>query len=94
MKLAWNTNTHYELQKVPLSDIQFYIIQELYKLYPEKAIFKNASPDRFGMFDKVSGTNMIRQGFVENYQFKDVKNYWYKDVDEYRKLSSKYYLYR
>jgi uncharacterized protein YbbC (DUF1343 family) len=81
-------------KKVPLSDIQFYIIQELYKLNPEKAIFKNASPDRFGMFDKVSGTNMIRQGFVENYQFKDVKNYWYKDVDEFRKLSSKYYLYR
>ncbi len=81
-------------KKVPLSDIQFYIMQELYKLYPDKAIFKNASADRFGMFDKVSGTNMIRQGFVENYQFKDIKNYWYKDVNEFRKLSSKYYLYR
>ncbi len=81
-------------KKVSISDIQFYIIQELYKLYPEKAIFTNASPDRFGMFDKVSGTNMIRQGFSENYQFKDIKTYWYKDVEEFRKLSSKYYLYR
>jgi uncharacterized protein YbbC (DUF1343 family) len=81
-------------KKVPLSDIQFYIMQEMYKLYPEKAIFQNASADRFNMFDKVSGTNMIRQGFAENYQFKDVKTYWYKDVEEFRKLSSKYYLYK
>lgn len=81
-------------KKVPLSDIQFYIMQEMYKLYPEKAIFQNASADRFNMFDKVSGTNIIRQGFAENYQFKDVKTYWYKDVEEFRKLSSKYYLYK
>lgn len=81
-------------KKASLSDVQFYIMQELYKLNPEKAIFTNANPDRFSMFDKVSGTNMIRLGFVEKYQFKDVKTYWYKDVEEFRKLSAKYYLYK
>ncbi len=81
-------------KKASLSDVQFYIMQELYKLNPEKAIFRNANPDRFSMFDKVSGTNMIRLGFVEKYQFKDVKTYWYKDVEEFRKLSAKYYLYK
>jgi len=77
-----------------LSEIQFYIMQELNKLYPAKAVFNNAGKDRFNMFDKVSGSDQIRLKFSVNHSFNDIKDYWYKDVDSYRKLSKKYYLYR
>jgi len=70
-----------------LSEIQFYIMQELNKLYPAKAVFNNAGKDRFNMFDKVSGSDQIRLKFSVNHSFNDIKDYWYKDVDSYRKLS-------
>lgn len=81
-------------KKVVLSEIQFYIMQELYKLYPEKAIFANADPKRFSMFDKVSGSDFIRLKFSEKYAFEDIKMFYQKDIESYRKLASKYYLYR
>ncbi|HRZ98591.1 MAG TPA: DUF1343 domain-containing protein, partial [Paludibacter sp.] len=47
-------------KKANLSEVQFYIMQELNKLNPDKAVFKNANKDRFNMFDKVSGSDQIR----------------------------------
>ncbi|MDD5184818.1 MAG: DUF1343 domain-containing protein [Paludibacter sp.] len=83
-----------DYRKAKLSEVQFYIMQELNKLYPEKAVFNNASKDRYQMFDKVCGSDQIRLRFSKNHLFSDIKDYWYKDVDSYRKLSEKYYLYR
>ncbi|MCE5331606.1 MAG: DUF1343 domain-containing protein [Bacteroidales bacterium] len=82
------------LKQAQLSEIQFYIMQELNKLYPAKAVFNNANRDRFNMFDKVSGSDQIRLKFSVNHSFDDIKGYWYKDADNYRNLSKKYYLYR
>lgn len=81
-------------KKANLSDVQFYIMQELNKLYPDKAVFKNANKDRFNMFDKVSGSDQIRLQFSVNHSYNDIKEYWNKDVESYRKLSGKYYLYK
>jgi len=81
-------------QKAPLTDIQFYVMEALAELYPEKAVFKNADPKRFRMFDQVSGSDYIRLKFSERHRFEDIKEYWYKDVESFRKLSQKYYLYR
>lgn len=81
-------------QKAPLTDIQFYVMQALAELSPEKAVFKNADPKRFRMFDQVSGSDYIRLKFSERHRFEDIKEYWYKDVESFRKLSKKYYLYR
>lgn len=81
-------------KKANLSDVQFYIMQELNKLYPDKTVFKNANKDRFNMFDKVSGSDQIRLQFSVNHSYNDIKAYWNKDVDSYRKLSGKYYLYK
>jgi len=41
----------------PLSLTNFYIMQELAAMYPDKAAFKegNADAGRFNMFDKVTG---------------------------------------
>jgi len=82
-----------DYKKAKLAEVQFYIMQELNKLYPEKAVFNNANNDRYNMFDKVSGSDQIRILFSKNHSFDDIKTYWYKDVKNYRKLSKKYYLY-
>lgn len=82
-----------DFSKAELSKVQFYIMQELYKLYPDKAVFKMADPKRFDMFDKVCGTNKIRQNFTKSYQVCDIENIWDKDAENYRKIAQKYYLY-
>ena len=82
-----------DYKKVRLSEVQFLVVQELMRLWPEKDWFKLCNQKRFGMFDKVCGTNKIREMFGERYQWEDIREYWYKDVETYRAASSKYYLY-
>ena len=83
-----------DLKKAPLSEIQFRLMDVLNELYPDKAVFKNADEKRYRMFDQVSGSDFIRKKFSERHKFEDIKEYWYKDVESFRKLSSKYYLYK
>ncbi len=83
-----------DYNKAALSEIQFYIMQELAVLYPDKAVFNNADDKRFNMFDKVSGSDQIRLRFAKNNKFEDIKEYWYKDVASFKQLSKKYYLYK
>lgn len=82
-----------DYEKARLSEVQFLVVQELMRLWPEKDWFKLCNQKRFGMFDKVCGTNKIREIFGERYQWEDIREYWYKDVEAYRNASSKYYLY-
>lgn len=77
-----------------LSEIQFLIMQEVARLYPEHSVFEHADKGRFRMFDLVSGSKQIRERFTKNNRWEDIRDYWYKDVDSFRKLSKKYYLYR
>ena len=80
-------------EKARLSEVQFLVVQELMRLWPEKDWFQLCNQKRFGMFDKVCGTNKIREMFGKRYQWEDIREYWYKDVEAYREASSKYYLY-
>ena len=82
-----------DYEKARLSEVQFLVVQELMRLWPEKDWFQLCNQKRFGMFDKVCGTNKIREMFGKRYQWEDIRKYWYKDVEAYRKASSKYYLY-
>lgn len=78
-----------------LTLIQFYAMQELAKLYPEKKIFETITDkSRFSMFDKVCGSDQIRLRFGKRYQVSDIIDYWNKDVQSFKQKSSKYYLYR
>ncbi|WP_235816449.1 exo-beta-N-acetylmuramidase NamZ family protein [Bacteroides ihuae] len=83
-----------DFKKAALSDIQFYVMQEVAVLYPDKAVFDHADKERFNMFDKVCGSKEIRERFSKNNRWEDVRDYWYKDVNAFRKLSKKYYLYK
>ena len=77
-----------------LSEVQFLVVQEMMRLWPERNWFELCNQKRFNMFDKVCGTGHIREAFGKNYRWEDIRDYWYKDVDWYRKASSKYYLYK
>ncbi len=83
-----------DYNKAPLSDLQFYIVQELYKLYPEHDLFRDCNQKRFSMFDKVCGTDFVRKTFGQHYDWNEVKAYWDKDVEAFRQASLPYYLYQ
>lgn len=79
----------------PLTLTQFYVMQELADMYPDKAVFKegNADSKRFKMFDQVAGSKQIRELFSKNHKVSDIIEYWNKDAADFKSRSSKYYLY-
>ena len=83
-----------DYKEAKLSEVQFLVVQEMMRLWPERNWFELCNQKRFNMFDKVCGTGHIREAFGKNYKWEDIREYWYKDVDWYRKASSKYYLYK
>jgi uncharacterized protein YbbC (DUF1343 family) len=83
-----------DVQKAPLSDIQFLVMQEVAVLYPDRTVFDHADEKRFRMFDLVCGTKFVREQFTKTNRWEDIRDYWYKDVESFRKLSKKYYLYK
>ena len=86
------------IDDIPESSItllQFYAMQVLAEMYPDKRIFDVATDkSRFDMFDKVCGTDQIRLRFSKNYKVSDIIDYWNKDVESFKAKSSKYYLYK
>lgn len=83
-----------DYEKAHLTSIQFYIMQEVARMYPEHEVMANADKGRFRMFDLVSGSNFIREKFTETQQYKDIEAYWNKDVESFKEKSAKYYLYK
>ena len=82
--------THYK--EVVLSDIQFYIMQEVYSLNPKYDFFALA-PSRIRTWNQVCGTDFIYKEFSKGYRFETIKAYWHKDDETFRKRSKRYYLY-
>lgn len=79
----------------PLTLTQFYVMQELADMYPDKAVFKEGNSDakRYRMFDQVAGSKKIRELFSKNHKVSDILDYWNKDAADFKSKSSKYYLY-
>ena len=80
-----------DYEKARLTEIQFMVMQAVAELYPDKRAFEVISG--YGLFDKVCGTDKIRNTFSQTYRFDDIKDYWRKDEDAFRELSARYYLY-
>ena len=70
----------------PLTDVNFYVMQEMHRLNPQIGF----SLDRI---TKVCGSPYITAKFAERYLFEDIKDYWYKDAESFKTLSARYYLY-
>lgn len=82
------------VQKAPLSPINFLFMQEMARLYPDHKVFEKADKGRYNMFDIVCGSKNIRKNFSMNHRWSDIEAYWNKDVKEFKELSTKYYLYK
>lgn len=80
-------------KKARLSDIQFIVMEQMYKLNPELDFFKLA-PERMDMWNKVCGTDFISKEFGKNYDYQTIKDYWQKDEKAFKELSKQYYLYK
>lgn len=78
---------------VRLSEIQFHVIDVMYRLYPNNVLFSTQTQQRNAMFDKVCGTNQIREQFGKAYRFADIKPIWRAGEQEFKKKSSYYWLY-
>ncbi len=83
-----------DYKKVNLMSIQFLVMEVNNKFYPDKNPFKLCTPDRLNMFDKVCGSGKIRELFTKRMKYSDIEEYLNKDVESFRKVSSKYYLYK
>lgn len=75
---------------VELIPIQFYFLQAVNELYGKNLIVEGSNND---MFDKVLGTNMIREKFIINQKVEEIIPYLNKDIDNFKRISKKYYLY-
>lgn len=80
-----------EYEKARITEVQFYVIQAVAELYPNKKAFEVISG--YGLFDKVCGTDYVRLQLGKTYKVKDILNYWRKDEEAFRVLSQNYYIY-
>ncbi len=92
-KMVHGVQIHITGNEVPLSLLQFYILQEAHKLWPGKDIFSMCDKSRLNMFDKVCGTDKIRTEFVKTWSVSSIYNLWMNEVPAFRKKAEKYFLY-
>jgi len=83
-----------DVQKAPLSPINFLFLQEAARLYPDHKLFEKADKGRYRMFDIVCGSKHIREAFSKNHRWADIEAYWNKDVEDFKSKSKKYHLYK
>ena len=80
-----------DFEAARITETQFHVMQAIAELYPDKKPFEVA--DGVGLFDKVCGTDWIRNAFSKTYSFDTIKDYWRKDEKAFRTLSKKYHMY-
>lgn len=73
---------------------QFYIMQELARLYPAHKPFEAATKARLNMFDKVCGSGKIRTLFAKSYRVADMEQAWMAGTKEFKEMTQKYHLYK
>ena len=81
-----------DLDKANLVMTQFYFLQVIHEMYPDKQLFEQ-NTKRYNMFDKVCGTKEIRERFCKRYKVADIIDYFNKDTEAFKQRSAKYYLY-
>lgn len=80
-----------DYENARLTDTQFYVMQAVAELHPDKKAFEIISG--YGLFDKVCGTDYVRKEFQKRYNVSDILEYWRKDEEDFRTLSQRYHIY-
>ncbi len=76
-----------------LTLIQFYILQEVYRLYPQLNLIENEPKSRQRMLDKVTGNSRVRINFMKRHKVEDILPIWNKDSERFNRVKSKYHIY-
>jgi len=93
-KMVHGVQIHITDEKIAqLSLIQFYILQEIHKLWPDKDLFGMCEPSRLDMFDKVCGSDRIRKEFTRAYRVESILGLWNGPANDFRAKARKYFLY-
>ena len=79
-----------DYEKARVTETQFYVMQAVAELYPDKRAFEIISG--YGLFDKVCGTDYVRKEFSKRYKVADIVDYWRKDEASFRELSRQYHI--
>lgn len=79
--------------KANLTEVQWYIAQELHRIYPSYDLFKLGNLKNYAMFDNVCGTSQIRLLLTKNYKASDVLKVWRADAEAFKQRSEPYKLY-
>ncbi|MBR2618748.1 MAG: DUF1343 domain-containing protein [Paludibacteraceae bacterium] len=82
-----------DYDKARLSEIQFHVIEAMHQLYPSHVLFSAETEKRNNMFDKVCGTNFIRENFSKQYKTDDILSYWCNNEQVFKEKSASFYLY-
>lgn len=82
-----------DLAKAPVTLTQFYVMQELAAMYPDRLPFNPDNAKRFRMFDQVCGSKKVRDQFTRRYRVDDMKDFWTKDAEAFKRATVPYYLY-
>lgn len=81
-----------DYETINLTEIQFRLAQAALELVPDSNIFE-MNQGRWNMFDKVTGNKLIREKFMLNYNYDDIKDIWEKPAAEFKLKKQKYHLY-
>lgn len=82
-----------DFTRVQLLRLQFLCLQVHHQLYPGKNPFVLADSARVAMFDKVAGSDEVRERFTRRMRLADIETFMQKDADAFRVKSAKYHLY-
>lgn len=83
-----------EPKKVELMKTQFYFLQAVHELYPDKSLFDEASKGQRNAVNKALGTDRVIDKFTENYSVEDILPILNEDLAGYKSAAGKYYLYK
>ena len=79
-----------ERDRAQLTAIQFHIMDAIRKLNPDHALF---GAKRDNMFDKVCGTEHMREGFEQGKPISEILDHWNEGVEEFKTRRAPYLLY-
>lgn len=93
-KVLGGVQPHFvEYQKVPLTELQFWVLYAVRELYPNRDPFNLLPAQKRAMFDKVTGSDSTRTLLSQKRPIEQFLDFWRKDSQTFKELSQKYWLY-
>ena len=80
-----------DYEKATITLTQFYVMQAVQELFPGHNPFPLKSTR---MLDIVCGTDYVRTTFGKRLKVSDIVDFWNKDTEDFKTVSSQYYLYQ